>query len=182
MPAAASIARPSPDCPEAISESDKLFVYARVADCAVPRQIVLRARVGGRWTSAYWGEPVWGVTAESIHMGGVPASGSWARLDILLRDLAGGGDPVVSELELAHVDGQVWLDRIGRMADCVPATAAQPSVPGDEDVLVDDDAPSWVTFENGSNGPMAWTSARAVSSACFKALLVILPSGKNLRL
>ena len=150
---------------EGISETDKLFVYARVADCAVPRQIVLRAKVGGRWTTANWGAPIWGVTAESIHMGAVPPSGSWQRLDILLRDPAGGGDPVISDLELAHVDGQVWFDRIGRMADCVSATASQPTVPGDEDVLIDDDAPSWIAMENGSNGPLAWTSAQAASGS-----------------
>ncbi len=150
---------------QAVSETDKLFVYARVADCAVPQQIVVRAKVGGRWTTAYWGAPIWEVTAESIHMGAVPVSGSWARLDILLRELAGGGDPVITDLELAHVDGQVWFDRIGRMADCVPGTAAQPSMPGDEDVLVDDDAPTWITFENGSNGPLEWTSAQAASGS-----------------
>jgi RHS repeat-associated protein len=95
----------------------------------------------------------------------VPASGSWQRLDVLLRDLGEGGDPIVTDLELAHVDGQVWFDRIGRMADCVAPAAGQPTVPTDEDVLIDDDAPSWVTFENGSNGPLRWSTAQAASGS-----------------
>jgi RHS repeat-associated protein len=95
----------------------------------------------------------------------VPASGSWQRLDVLLRDLGEGGDPIVTDLELVHVDGQVWFDRIGRMADCVAPAAAQPTVPTDEEVLIDDDAPSWITFESTSNTALGWTSAQAASGA-----------------
>jgi hypothetical protein len=51
------------------------------------------------------------------------------------------------------------------MADCVAESAEQPSVPGDEDVLIDDDAPTWVTFENESNVPFAWSSAQAASGS-----------------
>jgi RHS repeat-associated protein len=150
---------------EPINAGEKLFAYARVADCAVPRQILVRARVAGQWVTAYWGEPVWGVTPDSINMGAVPASGSWQRLDVLLRDLGDGGDSIVTDLELVHIDGQVWFDRIGRMADCVAPAAGQPTVPGDEDVLIDDDAPAWITFESTSNAPLGWTSAQAASGA-----------------
>jgi len=149
---------------EPITGSEKLFAYARVADCAAPPQILLRAKAAGQWFTAYWGEPLWGVMPTSINMGAVPAGGSWQRLDVLLRDLdTGGGDAVISELEIVHVDGQVWFDRIGRMADCVAEAAAQPTVPGDEDVIIDDDVPEWITFASESNAPLGWASAQAAS-------------------
>ncbi len=150
---------------EPLSESDQLFVYARVADCAVPRQILVRARTTVGDVTAYWGDPIWGVTEGGMHMGAVPPNGSWLQLDVLLRGLETGGDVTLSEIELAHVDGQVWFDRIGRMADCAPAAAEQPSAPSDEDVFIDEDTAIGVILENGSNGPLAWTSAQAASGS-----------------
>ncbi len=150
---------------ESLTESEKLFAYARVADCAVPREIFFRAKIGGTSVTAYWGEPLYGVTSESMNMGAVPLGGTWERLELLLRNLEAGGDPSISELELAYVDGQVWFDRLGRMADCATPTASQPTVPSDEDVFLDEEIPTWVTLKNTSNGPLAWTSAQAASSA-----------------
>ena len=149
---------------EPVSPAEKLFVYARVSECAVPRQLVVRARVAGAWVTAYWGQPLWGVGPDSIHMGPVPPSGSWVRLDVLLRNPA-DGDPVVSELELAAVDGQVWFDRIGRMPDCVPPVAARPMAPGDEDVIVDDTLPAGATFASSTNPPLMWTAGQAASGS-----------------
>ncbi len=121
---------------------------------------MLRARVAGTWVTAYWGEAP---SDPAINMGAVPASGTWTRLDLLLRDPFAAGDPIVSDVELSYTDGQVWFDRIGRTADCVTPVAQQPSITNDDDVLIDDDVAAPVTFENRSNGPLMWSSRQMAS-------------------
>jgi RHS repeat-associated protein len=150
---------------EPISPTEKLFAYALVSECARPREILLRGKAGGAWVTAYWGDALWGVGADAINMGPVPASGSWIRLDLLLRDPFADGDPIVSDLELAYVDGKVWFDRIGRTTDCATPVAARPTLPNDDDVLIDEALPAGVTLENVSNGPLRWSSPQAVSGA-----------------
>jgi RHS repeat-associated protein len=99
----------------------KLSLYALVDSCSPPvRQIHLRITTSAGSGTVSWGEPVWDVDPSTLDRGPVPTSGSWTRLDVPL-DALELDSGTLTRIDIAHVDGRVWFDRVALW----PLTRAQ---------------------------------------------------------
>jgi hypothetical protein len=72
---------------ERLDGDDALFVYARIGECAMPRQILLRALTTSGPVTAYWGQPLGLAPGSAVNMGPLPPAGTWTKLDLPLRSL-----------------------------------------------------------------------------------------------
>jgi RHS repeat-associated protein len=90
----------------------KLSVYALVDDCALPEQVRVSVTTTTGSRSVYWGQPVDGQPPTLLRMGGLASEvGAWLRLELDLQALGLNGGTLTG-LELGHVDGRVWFDRV----------------------------------------------------------------------
>ncbi|HEX7155337.1 MAG TPA: RHS repeat-associated core domain-containing protein [Thermoanaerobaculia bacterium] len=139
-------------------------VWVRVNECAPPREIWLR------WSSAddssrvaYWGEALIHSESSGVYMGPIPAGGSWVRLEVPFSSI-GFEQRTIKRITVAHYGGQVWFDRFGKTGTpCIPAAAAQPSVPSSDTILIDDTLPSGASMSLGFYGPLLWDTTQSAS-------------------
>jgi RHS repeat-associated protein len=90
----------------------KLSVYALIDDCALPEQVRVSVTTTTGSRSVYWGQPVDGQPPTLLRMGGLPSEvGAWLRLELDLQALGLNGGTLTG-VELGHVDGRVWFDRV----------------------------------------------------------------------
>jgi hypothetical protein len=126
--------------------NEGLVTYVLLDPCAPPSEIAFT------WTDsstnsvrgAYWGtgHGWWSESSGWTRIGDLPAAGSWARLTVPASTLSLGGHNI-AWITSYYVGGKVWFDHYGKYGlPCVPATAAQPSMPSTDTVWFDEGAVS----------------------------------------
>ena len=144
--------------PVAIGENAVL--YLRVNECARPREVRVRwYGPFGNYGTAFWGQSLIGGEAQAISMGAVPTTSDWVRVEIPLSQLK-LEQTSITRIDLDYSDGQAWFDHLGKSGTaCIPATAAQPTIPAGDTVWIDDSLPAGAA----QDGPMMFDSHQAAS-------------------
>jgi RHS repeat-associated protein len=140
-----------------ITWGEKVVFYLLLNECAPP------SRVLAQWDGGD-GIPrnvVWGGSPGSgyVHMGPLPAAGTWARLEIpaSLINLEGKS---LKGVTFYVRDGHAWIDRVGKSGTgCYPAVAPQPTITDVETIWIDDAAPGGSTTFSGTT----WDPAQKAS-------------------
>jgi len=138
---------------------DSVVFYALLDECAPPTQVSVAAWDNtGRMNMAYWGTANGDEIPNAVYMGPLPSPGAWNRYTVPMSTWQ-IEEHHLGTFSLSNVNGHVWYDHIGRDAlGCVPATAAQPSIPAGDTVLVDDDVPAGT-----GSGDLMWDTSQAAS-------------------
>jgi len=122
---------------------EKVVLYALIDACnpVTELQVTLVTSIGHK--QFYWGtnrnDSAW------TYMGALPSAGSWVRLEMSL-----GQNATWNGININHIGGRVWFDRIGKKAVPCPAPADPVAMPAASDVpLVNDlqDLPAGTTFD-----------------------------------
>ena len=100
-----------------VTEESKFFTYVFIDSRNPPQEIMLQWNVGGSWEHrAYWGQSKidWGVekTASRFHMGPIPETGKWIRLEIPAKDVGLVGKRI-SGWAFTQFDGTLHWDKSG---------------------------------------------------------------------
>jgi hypothetical protein len=159
------------DVPFPINTGEKLVAYALTDYCNPPHEM----RITWQATTGETGGVYWGATqpadAGLFFAGPMPASGSWARLEVPASVLNLEGRQLAT-ISLTPNDGAMWWDAIGKAGNgCALGTAPAPSFPPGDAVYLDDtpagapwgsdtDASTWV-FDQHASGIQSFTIADA---------------------
>jgi len=146
---------------------DKFVTYLLGDTCSPPDELsVTIITTRNELRRVYWGTPNFNWDATALAAGPMPAAGSWARLEVSFHDLGIEERSIKSILLYSH-NGRFWLDSIGNSGTgCTIPTAAPPSVPSGDTVLLEDTGTpgaivytgSWVTGQHAT-GSTSFTSA-----------------------
>src|SRR5204862_470579 len=99
-----------------------------------------------------------GGEAGALNEGAMPSAGGWIRIEIPFSQMR-LEQMTITNINISHVDGQVWVDHIGKSGTaCIPVVAPQPSIPGGDTVWVDDASPSGATLSG-----LLWDTAQSAS-------------------
>jgi hypothetical protein len=150
-----------------VNPSDNLVVYALVNPCNPPKQIMLQWKVGSTEYRATWGENrVDPVATPALTIGSLPSSGGWTRLEVLAKSIGIGAAVNVSDLLIRVVDGEAWIDKVGK-SSCAFATAAPPQFGTAEQVWFDDTLPAGATEQapDTVNTTWTWDSSQSASGS-----------------
>ena len=136
---------------------EKAVLYLRVNECAPPREVKIRWHGEGNGGNIYWGEPLMG--GEMKYMGPVPTHGQWIRAEVPFSELRLELDKII-RIDIEHLGGQVWVDRIGKIGPaCIAAQAPPPTIPDGETIWIDDALPAGATM----SGTLGWNASQKAS-------------------
>ena len=125
---------------EKIRTGEKLIAYALIEACALnpTRELSVTWTTSLGYKTFYWGT---NLNNSSTYMGPLPAAGSWTRLEVD-ADAVGLAGTTYNGVIVAHKDGKVWFDHIGKeTVPCTPPASSAPAEPPTaQDVLLIDDA------------------------------------------
>jgi hypothetical protein len=100
-----------------VGEADSLFAYVFLDPLKPPREIMIQWHTGAWTHRAYWGENLidYGKdgTPERLHMGDLPPSGEWVRLEIDTRKLGIKPGTLIDGWAFAQHGGTVYWDQAG---------------------------------------------------------------------
>ncbi|HOK77247.1 MAG TPA: hypothetical protein PLW35_05935 [Verrucomicrobiota bacterium] len=142
--------------PETVNPGDKLFAYVYL-DAANPPQMVMLQWNDGLWNHrAYWGENrfPWGKDAppDRCYAGPLPPTGQWVRLEVP-ASLVALENRAVAGMAFSLYGGQAWWGHAGKQP-----VVAQPYLPTDDWVWVDDDLPAGATRMASTGDDWIWTT------------------------
>lgn len=138
--------------------SGKVVIYVLIDPCSTTREIKITYRSAVRTAYVYWGENLIS-GGTKFRRGNLPAAGTWARLEVPISSPLNMNGHTLEWIEIQTYDGRVWFDHVGTDdVGCTPSVASAPSIPGTDDVWVDDDVPldAYVSFGE-------WSTAQAAS-------------------
>ena len=101
-----------------VGEGDTLFAQVFLDPLNPPKEIMLQWHTAGAWSHrAYWGQNViaWGKdgTPERLHIGDLPATGKWARLEVEVKKLGLPPGTLIDGWAFTQQDGTVYWDSAG---------------------------------------------------------------------
>ncbi|HZG41669.1 MAG TPA: PA14 domain-containing protein, partial [Longimicrobium sp.] len=101
----------------AVAPGDVLFAYVWLEKDTKTRELMLQWQAGGSWEHrAYWGDDLIGLgsagTSSRWHMGGLPATERWVRLEVPAAHVGLEGKTVRGMAFNIHGGRAVW-DRVG---------------------------------------------------------------------
>ncbi len=150
-----------------VNPSDNLVVYALVNPCNPPKQLMLQWKVGAIEYRATWGENrVDPVATSALTIGSLPTRGEWTRLQVLAKSIGINAAVNVSDLLIRVVDGEAWIDKVGKSA-CAFTTAPAPQFGTAEQVWFDDAIPAGATEQvpDTVNTTWVWDPAQSASGS-----------------
>jgi hypothetical protein len=127
-----------------VGEGDTLFAYVFLDPLKPPREIMLQWHAGDWKYRAYWGQNLIAFgkdgTAERLHMGPLPKTGKWVRLEVDVDKLGLKPGTVIDGWAFTQHDGTAYWDRAG-----IETWTPQEGQPLDT-------LSAWVRFERAMNG------------------------------
>ena len=105
----------------------KIFAYAWLDPNQTPKSIMLQFFKNGWDHRAVWGDYEaipWGAagTTQRVHMGPLPATGQWVRLEVPLDKVGLASGDELKGFALTQVGGTVFWDHVGVVGSTNPAT------------------------------------------------------------
>lgn len=147
-----------------LNPGDVLFACVYLDPVSVPNQVMLQWYDGSWEHRAYWGSDLidLGVnnTASRRYLGGLPAAGKWALLQVRAADLGLEGK-TVSGMAFTLYNGLAALDFVGKSAatpSTQPPASTNPPITSMEVVWVEDSLPAGAV--PGGTGGESWTWVR----------------------
>src|SRR5262249_35167383 len=106
-----------------VGEGDSLFAYVFLDPLNPPKAVMLQFKSGGWEHRGYWGENVfqWGAdnTPGKQHVGPLPATGKWVRLEIEASKVGLKPGAIVDGWACTQSGGTAYWDRAG-IETCTP--------------------------------------------------------------
>jgi hypothetical protein len=156
--------------PLLVAPDDTLVFYALVNPCNPPKQLLITWKTGATEIArAAWGESRIEATTAHKLFDSIPVGGQWVRLEVPARALGLTGNVSFTELSVRSVDGEVWIDSIGKSA-CVLTQAPPPQYGPNESIWFDDALPPGAVPNaagdaNGTGTAWIWDSTQAASGS-----------------
>jgi hypothetical protein len=138
--------------------SGKAVLYVLIDPCSTTREIKVTFRDATRTAEVYWGEKLISGGVQ-FNRGALPSTGTWTRLEIPISSPLGLQGHTLTSLQIETYDGRVWFDHIGTDGvGCTPTVASAPSIPGGDNVWIDDSIPGGAYLAYGD-----WSTAQVAS-------------------
>jgi hypothetical protein len=117
-----------------VGEGDTLFAHVYLDPAKPPKEIMLQWHTDGWKHRAYWGDNLipWGTdkTAERLHLGPLPATGKWVRLEVEAAKVGLAPGSVITGWAFTQHDGLVYWDKAGIVTQTPQAGAAFATLSG----------------------------------------------------
>ena len=113
--------------PLRLPNDGKIFAYAWLDPSNTPKSIMLQFFKNGWDHRAVWGDYdaiAWGAvgTTQRVHMGPLPATGQWVRLEVPLEKVGLASGDELKGFALTQFGGSLFWDHVGVVGSTNPAT------------------------------------------------------------
>ncbi|HKO57586.1 MAG TPA: hypothetical protein VJ276_17060 [Thermoanaerobaculia bacterium] len=149
------------DLSKFVKYTGKIQFYALIDECDPTTEIKVTYYTAYRSASYYWGaNTITGGPIAKFKRGNIPASGAWTRLDGGAGSFLRIDGQEVTSVQFEIYGGRVWFDHVGTDGlGCTPSIASAPSVPGTDNVWIEDDFP----VGSSTLGSWIWDSQQKAS-------------------